>query len=204
MSSPFDLHVLSTPPAFILSQDQTLNKMVSKEPFGSLNQFYWSLIHSFKEIFKSLSAKLLLVKRTSCPLLVLRVSSRCLIYKVHALPQRQELIQYIILFCCCQVLFSNFFRSFSAPKVQIQNSHPAAHRSRSELLYDIMSCFACQVLFHFVVSRQARPKRCTCQLGHSLAESLSILPPHPQLVNTFLLISSFYFSRVSHRWKTVL
>ena len=24
--SPFDLHVLSTPPAFILSQDQTLNK----------------------------------------------------------------------------------------------------------------------------------------------------------------------------------
>ena len=30
-SAPFDLHVLSTPPAFILSQDQTLNKMVSEE-----------------------------------------------------------------------------------------------------------------------------------------------------------------------------
>ena len=27
----FDLHVLSTPPAFVLSQDQTLNKMVSKQ-----------------------------------------------------------------------------------------------------------------------------------------------------------------------------
>jgi hypothetical protein len=26
------LHVLSTPPAFVLSQDQTLNKMVSKKP----------------------------------------------------------------------------------------------------------------------------------------------------------------------------
>jgi hypothetical protein len=25
------LHVLSTPPAFVLSQDQTLNKMVSKQ-----------------------------------------------------------------------------------------------------------------------------------------------------------------------------
>ena len=25
----FDLHVLSTPPAFVLSQDQTLNKIVS-------------------------------------------------------------------------------------------------------------------------------------------------------------------------------
>ena len=29
--SPFDLHVLSTPPAFILSQDQTLR---NKTPFG--------------------------------------------------------------------------------------------------------------------------------------------------------------------------
>ncbi len=31
MGTPFDLHVLSTPPAFILSQDQTLNKMVFKQ-----------------------------------------------------------------------------------------------------------------------------------------------------------------------------
>ena len=67
----------------------------------------------------------------------------------HALPQRQELIQYIISFCCCQVLFSNFFRSFSAPKVQFQNSHPAARRSRSELLYDIMSSSFCQEAFLF-------------------------------------------------------
>ena len=44
MSTPFDLHVLSTPPAFILSQDQTLNKMVFKEPSGSLNQSYRNLI----------------------------------------------------------------------------------------------------------------------------------------------------------------
>ena len=28
----FDLHVLGTPPAFVLSQDQTLNKMVSTQP----------------------------------------------------------------------------------------------------------------------------------------------------------------------------
>ena len=27
---PFDLHVLGTPPAFVLSQDQTLYKMVSR------------------------------------------------------------------------------------------------------------------------------------------------------------------------------
>ena len=28
---PFDLHVLSTPPAFVLSQDQTLHKKISKQ-----------------------------------------------------------------------------------------------------------------------------------------------------------------------------
>ena len=33
----FDLHVLSTPPAFVLSQDQTLNKMVLKRPFSRSN-----------------------------------------------------------------------------------------------------------------------------------------------------------------------
>ena len=40
--TPFDLQVLSTPPAFVLSQDQTLNKMVSKQP---------QLFKSFIELF---------------------------------------------------------------------------------------------------------------------------------------------------------
>src|SRR6478609_6006949 len=31
-SSPFDLHVLSTPPAFVLSQDQTLRKCLLSTP----------------------------------------------------------------------------------------------------------------------------------------------------------------------------
>ena len=35
----FDLHVLSTPPAFVLSQDQTLNKMVSKRASARPNHF---------------------------------------------------------------------------------------------------------------------------------------------------------------------
>ena len=30
-ASPFDLHVLSTPPAFVLSQDQTLHKKISEQ-----------------------------------------------------------------------------------------------------------------------------------------------------------------------------
>ena len=30
LSTPFDLHVLGTPPAFVLSQDQTLKKLYLK------------------------------------------------------------------------------------------------------------------------------------------------------------------------------
>ena len=36
---PFDLHVLTTPPAFILSQDQTLRKMKSKLGLLTLRHF---------------------------------------------------------------------------------------------------------------------------------------------------------------------
>ena len=55
--------MLSTPPAFILSQDQTLNKMVSKQL--SLNKSsYWNLIISFKEIY-SLVKQLALLSPTS-------------------------------------------------------------------------------------------------------------------------------------------
>ena len=36
-TSPFDLHVLSTPPAFVLSQDQTLNLIpLTQQPFLAL------------------------------------------------------------------------------------------------------------------------------------------------------------------------
>ena len=34
LASPFDLHVLSTPPAFILSQDQTLRKRILHQRTG--------------------------------------------------------------------------------------------------------------------------------------------------------------------------
>ena len=43
----FDLHVLSTPPAFVLSQDQTLYKMVSTQAFQLELIFYRAICHSF-------------------------------------------------------------------------------------------------------------------------------------------------------------
>ena len=114
MSTPFDLHVLSTPPAFILSQDQTLNKMVSKEPkfFKSL---YRSLIHSFKEIKSRAFFKLALVRRTSRPFWCFVFLSRCLIYKVHALVSHSgwRAIYFSTLCFACQELFQVFSGLFS-------------------------------------------------------------------------------------------
>ena len=45
INTPFDLHVLSTPPAFVLSQDQTLQKIIFRRTD-------WLLIICFKEILK--------------------------------------------------------------------------------------------------------------------------------------------------------
>ena len=73
MSTPFDLHVLSTPPAFILSQDQTLNKMVSKR--FRVQIILLKLNLSFIEIEQLLPHKhpLTFVKDNHFVLLVLRV-----------------------------------------------------------------------------------------------------------------------------------
>jgi hypothetical protein len=38
---PFDLHVLSTPPAFVLSQDQTLQTKIRKSVTQTSNQYVW-------------------------------------------------------------------------------------------------------------------------------------------------------------------
>ena len=69
------MHVLSTPPAFILSQDQTLNKMVSKQLSlsKSLSLIAKSSFQEFKE--KERCPTKLLASWTTCLVrLVLRVS----------------------------------------------------------------------------------------------------------------------------------
>ena len=52
INTPFDLHVLSTPPAFVLSQDQTLQKIIFRRTD-------WLLIICFKEIVEDLVVLLL-------------------------------------------------------------------------------------------------------------------------------------------------
>ena len=38
--APFDLHVLGAPPAFVLSQDQTLYQMISQSDESELDRFH--------------------------------------------------------------------------------------------------------------------------------------------------------------------
>ena len=86
--TPFDLHVLGAPPAFVLSQDQTLYKMVSKRQ-RRLNQFYKSFdlcfaqtqslascTNYFWEFFKVLSKSL---KRFRSSFDIVQFSRSCLL-----------------------------------------------------------------------------------------------------------------------------
>ena len=109
--TPFDLHVLSTPPAFILSQDQTLK--------SSLILFRTTLAFlSFERLSKGLFRcpfGLYCFWGTISRLLRMKISnefsglSYCLIIKVHyfslssVLPK--QLNQFTTVLCVCQALF---------------------------------------------------------------------------------------------------
>ena len=52
MQSPFDLHVLGTPPAFVLSQDQTLHKSyIMKNLDGSLKNLFVLIQFALPNVF---------------------------------------------------------------------------------------------------------------------------------------------------------
>ena len=94
---PFDLHVLSTPPAFILSQDQTLCKSL----FPLKTTVWLSLVFTVWFIE---------------PFLIMNVKNfresyvfHCLVIKV---PVLRQLVYFITSFRTCQLLFLIFFNFF--------------------------------------------------------------------------------------------
>ena len=123
VGASFDLHVLGMPPAFILSQDQTLNKLY----LSWLSQL--KPIHRNFNLFQNKSQKwnwTLFPERTGVPFrffssslfLVLKAFKlflHCLIFKVHrgALPGLavQRLCYFTTFGFACQELFSNSFWS---------------------------------------------------------------------------------------------
>ena len=118
MSTPFDLHVLSTPPAFVLSQDQTLYKMVSTQVFRLELIFYRAICHSF--IFIVTVPKNWLLRTWQLLGRFLRdfsqesvpsgafFSLRCLIYKVHA-ASGGTLLLYMTSFRLSRTFFKVFW-----------------------------------------------------------------------------------------------
>ena len=104
---PFDLNVLCTPPAFILSQDQTLEIIVLKHPFGwfnllpslALSFFYFCLssILICKNFPRSVSSFILCFVLLSC----------CSIFKDHFSSTRfaRRPFYYTTFLRVCQDLF---------------------------------------------------------------------------------------------------
>ena len=111
-SSPFDLHVLGTPPAFILSQDQTLMfKFVRSKSVWLILPFYCC----FRFLFSEISL------RTFLFCLEFSGLHYCLFVKVpffllEVFPEElsflslRQLIDFIISSSVCQELFSFYFQ----------------------------------------------------------------------------------------------
>ena len=116
------MHVLSTPPAFVLSQDQTLNKMVSKQTFRPVQIIPLKQILASNFIVRSRVIDLTPISDFIIPSLFRATNSgafrslHCLIYKVLAPSASAAEHCYLNrLTSVCQALFSTFFEVFSAP-----------------------------------------------------------------------------------------
>ena len=118
--TPFDLHVLGTPPAFVLSQDQTLKKLYlnsRRSSNQSFEQFASSKItQEFSLAVNSISRNL--NKSINLSKVLISSSSRYSIYKVQWSFRltfvRLELFYSITTSSVCQALFSKFFNFLKA------------------------------------------------------------------------------------------
>ena len=99
INTPFDLHVLSTPPAFVLSQDQTLQKN-----YFSKNRWL------FNYLFKKNLLGNLLYSRYRTFAYVRKHIVHCLVFKEHLSSYSLELTLNIISYVFCFV--NNFFQTF--------------------------------------------------------------------------------------------
>ena len=119
LNSPFDLHVLGVPPAFVLSQDQTLHKFVYERGLPRWYQLFtnhsqllllcFSLFADFNSYSRSGS-------RQNRNLRVPVFLSHCSVFKMQvslllsSFPSLPQLLYYITSLALCQVLFSFLFQ----------------------------------------------------------------------------------------------
>ena len=118
-TSPFDLHVLGTPPAFVLSQDQTLKKIVltlaSLQVPISLSLIAHSILtyHYFLKLLSKsgLLSHLFALKKIS------RVFSYLLFNFQGSFRAREDSLSRVLAYSTtshfiCQALLSSFFKLF--------------------------------------------------------------------------------------------
>ena len=158
--------MLGTPPAFILSQDQTLYELVLITPFGVLIKFV---------SFSASRSRVLAILRNHCfSFRNCRKRSSKLSYQFVWLflssPGNLSITLWLKFYT---MKFSRFFAQFPAP--------PAL----SELLYSISFPGVCQALFFafFLPS-----------VSGALWDSLFSLPKLPLFVNCFFCLSLAFFS----------
>ncbi len=108
----FDLHVLSTPPAFVLSQDQTLHK-IYEEPWLALNYLLKKLPIAMLFIPIDVLNKKLKVSQTS-GLIMLHDYLHCLVFKEQSVCQLSASFASSDLFILSHSvqLVKNFFEVF--------------------------------------------------------------------------------------------
>ena len=144
--SPLDLHVLSTPPAFVLSQDQTLlfNPVLSPlpcfplpVPAGELLTTLWNHCLVF------LSASVPLTLHFCFKALWLRVIFKdnfrfCIVFKVHTVSfPKQRMRWYHASPPASSTFFRRFFQKSTVSVVPENYSHI--------LFYVLMSAFICVI-----------------------------------------------------------
>ena len=110
--TPFDLHVLGVPPAFVLSQDQTLHKFVYERGLPRWYQLFTNhsqLLLLCYSLFADFSYSSLVSKKRNLRVPVF--SSHCSVFKMHAfalllqLSSVPQLLYYTTSRFVCQDLF---------------------------------------------------------------------------------------------------
>ena len=138
--------MLSTPPAFILSQDQTLNKMVSKQlPLLKPNLLKPYL--GFKlELSRPFIYTVSSVLKDSVLLVLL--FSRCLIYKVQSRASRCSPGQRFNILALPSSLVKRIFSVFQKTFLDFRSRSTALPAS-TQIIYQILSLLSTPV-FHFL------------------------------------------------------
>ena len=124
--SPFDLHVLGVPPAFVLSQDQTLHKFVSKQAFQSVqimlianrSQLLCFIVLSDFSSYHPSPDGIDKGSSFSCLSSIVQFSrcSHCLRFVCSVeLSSLRQLIYYTTSLRVCQEVFEKFFQKFFSP-----------------------------------------------------------------------------------------